>query len=53
VKRILNEAYTRATTTLTERREQLDAIADALLEEEIIDGERVLSITGQEVDHPV
>jgi cell division protease FtsH len=39
VKRLVDEAYARATTILSENRELLDRIADALLERETIDRE--------------
>ncbi len=39
VKRLVDEAYARATTILAENRELLDRIADALLERETIDRE--------------
>src|ERR671933_177631 len=39
VKRLVDEAYARATTILNENRELLDRIADALLERETIDRE--------------
>ena len=54
VKRILTEAETRATTILTEHRDQLDMIADVLLQKEKIDTfefERLMSgeATAEEV----
>jgi len=39
VKRLVDEAYARATTIIAEHRELLDRIADALLERETIDRE--------------
>jgi cell division protease FtsH len=39
VKRLVDEAYARATTILMDNRELLDRIADALLERETIDRE--------------
>jgi cell division protease FtsH len=39
VKRLVDEAYARATTIISENRELLDRIADALLERETIDRE--------------
>jgi cell division protease FtsH len=46
IRKILNEAYQRAADTLTEYREGLDKVADALVENEEIPGERVLKIVG-------
>ena len=44
VHRIINEQYQRATEILTERREALNAIAEALLEYETIEGKHVNEI---------
>jgi cell division protease FtsH len=50
IKAILDEAYGRATDTLQAHRESLDRLADTLLEEEEVPGERVLELVG--VDRP-
>jgi cell division protease FtsH len=47
VSRLLSEAEARATELLDSRRDALDAIADLLLEREIIDGEDVLRAVGK------
>lgn len=44
VKRLMNEAYAKATRLLTDHRSSLDAIAHALLEFETLDGERIKEI---------
>lgn len=46
-KRLLVEAQNRARQILNEHKDQLDAMAKALLEEEIIDQARVLAIAGK------
>lgn len=46
VRNIVEEAYERANNTLEEYRQQLDAVADALLEYEELSGERVLELVG-------
>lgn len=48
VRNIVEEAYERANSTLEEYRQQLDALADALLEFEELPGERVLELVGVE-----
>lgn len=42
VKRILNEAYDRAITTITEHRDILDKLADELVEHEEVSGKKVM-----------
>ncbi len=44
VKRIVDEAYQRASTMLGENREILDRVADLLLEKEEVSGEEVLNL---------
>jgi cell division protease FtsH len=44
LKEILNQTFTRAKDTLSNHREQLDTLAEMLLEEEEIAGDRVLSL---------
>ena len=44
VKRLIDEAYAKATRVLTENRASLDAIAHALLEFETLDGEHIKEI---------
>ncbi len=44
LKRILNRAFSRAEDTLEEYRDELDRLAELLLEEEEISGERVLGL---------
>lgn len=46
VRNIVEEAYERANNTLEEYRQQLDLVADALLEHEELRGERVLELVG-------
>jgi cell division protease FtsH len=46
VQSLLDESYNLAATTLKERREQLDQIADALLEHEELPGTKVLELLG-------
>lgn len=48
IKRILDEAYQRATDTLTQNREGLDRLVEALLTDEEVSGERVLELLGVE-----
>jgi cell division protease FtsH len=48
VRAILEAAFERATTILTENRDGLDRLADALLEEEDVSGERVLALLDAE-----
>jgi cell division protease FtsH len=50
VKRILNEAFDLATATLKEHGDNVDQVADELLEEEEIAGERVYEILGIQRD---
>ncbi|MBA3314465.1 MAG: ATP-dependent zinc metalloprotease FtsH [Planctomycetota bacterium] len=49
IQRFLNEAADRATTLLRERREELDRIVDALLEQESIGKEEIIAIMGERV----
>ena len=44
MKRLIDEAYAKATKLLTEYRSSLDAIAHALLEYETLDGEHIKEI---------
>ncbi|MGD8850405.1 MAG: ATP-dependent zinc metalloprotease FtsH [Anaerolineales bacterium] len=44
LKGILNRAFSRAENTLQERREQLNSLAEILLEEEEVSGDRVLGL---------
>ena len=44
VRRIVEEAYERASTTLTERRDVLDRVAEALLEKEELPGDAVMEL---------
>jgi len=46
VRTILEDAYTRATTTLRENREALDRLADVLIQKEEVMGEEVLELLG-------
>ena len=46
VKRIVDEAYQQAHDTLAQHRVELDLMAEELLNEEIVDGDRVLEIAG-------
>ena len=46
VKRIVDDAYEQTRQLLSEKRAELDALANELLSEEIVDGERVLEIAG-------
>jgi cell division protease FtsH len=46
IKSILGDAYHRATNTLQENRDGLDAVAHALLEQEAMPGEQVLELLG-------
>ncbi|MFW6096595.1 MAG: ATP-dependent zinc metalloprotease FtsH [Chloroflexota bacterium] len=46
VRNIVEEAYERANNTLEKYRQQLDSVADALLEYEELSGERVLELVG-------
>ncbi|MDZ7703453.1 MAG: ATP-dependent zinc metalloprotease FtsH [Trueperaceae bacterium] len=48
IKRIVEEAYERAVTTLKEHRDGLDRLAQRLMDEEEIDGDVVLEILGLE-----
>ena len=53
VKRIIDEAYVGTRQLLTENREKLDAVAQALLKYETIDGDEVRAlIRGETVDRP-
>ncbi|MGC1479520.1 MAG: ATP-dependent zinc metalloprotease FtsH [Chthoniobacterales bacterium] len=55
VMRIISEAYDRATALLTEHRDKLDLIANALLEYETLDGKQVRELmeTGKMSNPPV
>jgi cell division protease FtsH len=44
VRRIVEEAYERASTTLTERRDVLDRVAEALLEKEELPGDAIMEL---------
>ena len=46
VKRIVDEAHKTAHALLSQHHEELDHLANELLSEEIVDGERVLEIAG-------
>ena len=46
VKRIIDGAYEEARKLLSEHRDELDALASELMNEEIVDGDRVLEIAG-------
>jgi cell division protease FtsH len=46
VRKIVDDCYQRAIRTLTEHRDQLDALAQALLAEETLDEGRILQVTG-------
>lgn len=46
IEKIIDQSYDRALTTLRERRQELDEIAEYLLEHEEMAGERVLDILG-------
>ena len=46
VSRILEDAYTNALECLKENRDGLDRVAEALLEEEEISGDKVLELLG-------
>ncbi len=46
VRKITDDAYQRAIRLLTEHRDKLEALAKALLEEESLDGPRILQVTG-------
>ncbi len=48
VRRILDEAYGRAIDTLRERRDDLDRLAETLIEEEEVTGDRVLELLGED-----
>ena len=48
VKAIVQEAFESALDTLRSRRDQLDTLADALIEREEIPGDKVLEIVGEE-----
>jgi cell division protease FtsH len=48
VKAILSDAYERTVETLREHRDEMDRIVDVLIEEEEIEGRRVLEILGIE-----
>ncbi len=51
VKRIVDDAYEQAHEILAQHREELDLLAQELLNEEIVDGERVLEIAGVDAAH--
>ena len=44
VKRFVDEAYDRAMTMLKEHREELESIAEALLQREVLDGKEVQAL---------
>jgi len=46
IKRIIDEAYLMAKTLLSNHREQLKVLSDALLAKEVLDGEEVKKLTG-------
>jgi cell division protease FtsH len=48
IKRIVEEQYERATTLLTEKRQELVLAADALLEYEVLDGQHIRQILAGE-----
>ena len=48
VRQLLEEAFTRATDTLEENREGLDRLVEALIEYEVVSGEKVLELLGME-----
>jgi cell division protease FtsH len=49
IQRFLNESAERATTLLRERREDLDRLAESLLEHEAIGKEEIVEILGERV----
>jgi cell division protease FtsH len=52
IKAILDEAYEQATGTLREERQALDRLAEVLLQEEEVAGERVLDLVGVKDEGP-
>ncbi len=48
VTKILTSAYQRAATTLSEHEDELDRVAGELLEKEVLDGEEVQALVGEE-----
>ena len=50
VRQILDNAFQRAMDTITENRDQLDALADELLKYEEVSGERVVALLRGEID---
>jgi len=50
VRQILDDAFQRAMDTITENRDQLDALADELLKYEEVSGERVAALLRGEID---
>jgi cell division protease FtsH len=46
VAKILNNAYTRAVSTLSAEEDKLENLAEALLEKEVLDGQEVEQIVG-------
>ncbi len=50
VRKILDNAFQRAMDTITENRDQLDALADELLKYEEVSGERVVALLKGEID---
>jgi cell division protease FtsH len=46
IRRILHEAYQRAIEVLKTYRQGLDQLVDALIEEEVVSGQRVLALLG-------
>jgi cell division protease FtsH len=46
VRRVLEESYAGAMRLLRERRSELDALANALLEQETLDEQEILRVTG-------
>jgi cell division protease FtsH len=51
LKSTLHQAFTKAETTLADHRQELDALAEILLEEEEISGERVLDLLDRSQAH--
>ena len=52
IKRIVDECYQLAMTTLREHRAQLDTLAEALLEHESLDEKEILKVVGVESQYP-
>lgn len=53
VRRIIDEAYEDVENLLTENRKHLDAIAEALLEHELLEREEILALMGMSEDKPL